>query len=78
MDMVKHRSWSGVRLLIAVLMVGLAVLPAVTRVAAQDSQTATVGVAFTLTGNAAVYGQSQQKGAELARKRSTPAATSRA
>jgi branched-chain amino acid transport system substrate-binding protein len=66
MDMVKHRSWSGVRLLIAVLLVGLAVLPAVTRVAAQDNTTATVGVAFTLTGNAAVYGQSQQKGAELA------------
>src|SRR5262249_19183517 len=70
-EMPVSRSWNAVRPLIALVLAAMALLPAVSSVAAQSTpqaQTATVGVAFTLTGNNAVYGQSQQKGAELAQE----------
>src|SRR5689334_20416452 len=60
------KSWTVFRPLIALILAAMVILPGAASVAAQDAQTATVGVAFTLTGNAAVYGQSQLKGAELA------------
>lgn len=50
------KSWTAFRPLFALILAAMALLPAVASAAAQDAQTATVGVAFTLTGNAAVYG----------------------
>jgi len=66
--MIRRRTGTSIRLLAVALiaiMAIMAIAPIFT-VAAQDKQTATVGVAFTLTGNNAVYGESQKKGAELA------------
>jgi branched-chain amino acid transport system substrate-binding protein len=56
---------SLLRTLFVVLLAGFALAPAINAVA-QDKQVATIGVAFTLTGNNSVYGESQQMGAELA------------
>jgi branched-chain amino acid transport system substrate-binding protein len=53
------------RPLAVLLLTAIAIAPAMSA-AAQDKQIATVGVAFTLTGNNSVYGESQKKGAELA------------
>ncbi len=63
--MIRHRSSAVVRFIAVVLLTVMAIAPALTG-SAQEKQTATVGVAFTLTGNNAVYGESQKKGAELA------------